>query len=91
MNNEKLEAGLASDLNRELEATRGCSRCLDADGDCVYPYYGVAPHNSFTEDGKPLKSEILAKKEWPENFLEDDDAHGCGVYTHCLSCGASRE
>lgn len=66
-----------------------CPWCDDGDGNCAYPYYGVAPHTHAA--GPTLGSAELAPREqWPENFEEDSDPEhkGCGTYTHCLRCGA---
>lgn len=68
-----------------------CDHCNDGDGNCVFPYYGVAPHVCFhkLEGGfkNPIgSSELLPKSEWPSNFKEDEEAAGLGVYTHCLEC-----
>jgi len=61
-----------------------CSEHPDDGGNCIYPYYGVAPHTH----GKNWESKIVPKSEWPKNFSEDPEQPGCGTYTHCLTCGA---
>lgn len=72
-----------------------CEICDDGDGGCVFPYYGVAPHRCGFRDGKPVTGQSieLPVSEWPANFSPDDEPRpgeypGCGVYTHCLKCGA---
>lgn len=63
-----------------------CKHCDDGMGNCVYPYYGVAPHE---RDGGYLT--ILPECAWPDNFSKDTDQTSedtiCGGYTHCLYCG----
>lgn len=63
-----------------------CKHC-DMDGDCVYPMYGLAPHDHVGENiiGS---TKIRPKDEWPDNFVEDGESPGCGVYTSCPECGA---
>ena len=73
-----------------------CDDCNDGDGNSVYPYYGVAPHECYFRKQGGFKqnqlgtSTLKPKLEWPENFEEDKDALGLGVYTHCLICGAGK-
>jgi hypothetical protein len=68
-----------------------CMYCEELDGKCCYPYYGLAPHtHDLKKTGTFLFSTVLDPKEtWPDNFKEDKDAPGCGVYTHCPECGDS--
>ena len=50
---------------------------------CIYPYYGLAPHKHIKVDYKGhegIGTKILDKSEWPENFIEDKEAEGCGTY-----------
>lgn len=49
---------------------------------CIYPYYGVAPHkHNFFKTGTFIGStEIIPKSLWPDNFKEDPECEGCGVY-----------
>ncbi|GGO89217.1 hypothetical protein GCM10011348_46450 [Marinobacterium nitratireducens] len=73
-----------------------CEHCNDGDGNCAYPYYGVAPHECFWKKtggfNNPLgTSTLLPREEWPENFSEDPEAPGCGIYTHCTECGRPNE
>lgn len=73
-----------------------CQHCRDMEGNCVYPYYGVAPHD--TTVGQFSKyvyvTRFHERKNWPANFtpdMETRDTRGqihCGTYTHCLECGA---
>lgn len=69
-----------------------CSSCDDGEGECAYPYYGVAPHECYYKKrggfDNPLGTSTLEpKSKWPDNFVEDSQAPGCGVYTHCQECG----
>jgi len=69
-----------------------CNSCDDGTGNCAYPYYGVAPHECYYKKpggfNNPLgTSTIEPVEDWLENFVEDSEAEGCGVYTHCLECG----
>ena len=64
-----------------------CNHCDDGDGECAYPYYGVAPHH-HNDNGCVIGSTILKhESKWPKNFTEDPEAKGLGTYTHCLDCG----
>lgn len=67
-----------------------CEFCSDPDGECCFPYYGVAPHtHDLSRTGSVIGSTaILPESEWPDNFEPDKDGSGCGVYTHCPKCGA---
>jgi hypothetical protein len=67
-----------------------CFMCRDGDGGCVYPYYGVAPHLHVPgPDGGFIGStKLLPREQWPPNFAPDAEDESCGVYTHCLYCGA---
>lgn len=65
-----------------------CHMCNDGDGDCIYPYYGLAPHV-----GQGDNIEQLKKSAWPANFRWDescgdpDKVIGSGTYEGCLYCG----
>lgn len=62
-----------------------CEYCDDGEGRSVYPYYGMAPHRH--EGSEMVGSTVIApKEEWPENFCEDGEEPGLGVWTHCLHC-----
>lgn len=68
-----------------------CEQCDDGDGNCIYPFYGVAPHICHWKIGTPIgQSVLLPKEQWPENFRPDQEVDGLGVYTHCLNCGRGR-
>ena len=69
-----------------------CEHCYDGENGCIYPMYGVAPHShNMGLIGSIIGSTVLDdKKRWPENFIEDEEARGCGTYTHCLKCGNPR-
>ena len=63
-----------------------CEYCDDGDGCCVFPYYGMAPHTHT--NGLMIGSTILLPRDqWGENFREDPDVPGCGVYLRCEKCG----
>lgn len=64
-----------------------CEYCHDGDGHSVFPYYGLAPH---TQDRRGQNSVTLPSFMWPDNFVEDKDARGHGVYVYCLKCGAGK-
>lgn len=69
-----------------------CKECDDGDGICVYPLYGLAPHiHRRDREGQIIIGGTIidAPETWPSNFDEDKEAPGCGVYTHCLNCGAA--
>jgi len=62
-----------------------CDKCEETKktwGDYPYPMYGVAPHiHDFSKTGSIIGStRIKSKSEWPESFVEDPEAPGCGVY-----------
>lgn len=73
-----------------------CEQCDDGDGNCIYPYYGVAPHKTIliTKNGVPgILRKQLQVSDWPDNFIPDFDQDNdvadvlTGSYTHCLNCG----
>ena len=66
-----------------------CDYCHDGDGGCIYPYYGLAPHNhELSITGGFMGSTVfLNKNTYPENFHEDPECEGLGTYTNCLKCG----
>ena len=49
---------------------------------CYFPSYGVAPHDhNLEKTGSFIGStELKDKAEWPENFKEDPECPGLGVY-----------
>ena len=67
-----------------------CTRCFDGNDASVFPYYGLAPHTHYKQNGVIGSTVVLPKSEWPENFEEDEDAPGAGIYTHCPECGAGK-
>lgn len=67
-----------------------CNYCFDGNGASVFPYYGLAPHTRYKQNGVIGSTVILPESEWPENFEEDEDAPGAGTYTHCPECGAGK-
>jgi hypothetical protein len=75
------------DALAKAAAANCCPECDDGDGDCAFPYYGVAPH---THAPGPVigSTRMLGVEHWPENFKPDAEADNtCGTYTHCLACG----
>ena len=64
-----------------------CEHCNDGDGFSVFPYYGVAPH---THAAGPMvgSTRLLPKDQWGDNFREDPECPGQGVYLRCPKCGA---
>ncbi len=68
-----------------------CDDCFEG----MYPYYGLAPHKHVGVDpGDPrmfIGSTVIDPEPYPDNFSEDQEAKGCGVYTHCLKCGRDHE
>ena len=56
-----------------------CRECADG---YFYPQYGVAPHrHNLMRTGSLIGStEVLTKDKWPDNFIEDKDAPGCGTF-----------
>jgi len=63
-----------------------CEHCDTPDG-CAYPIYGLAPHKHLGNE--MIGSTVLEPKDqWPDNFVEDPESPGCGVYTECPECGA---
>ncbi|AZS49308.1 hypothetical protein DM558_00290 [Entomomonas moraniae] len=68
----------------------GCKYCTLQDGECAYPYYGVAPHVGFHIPNDITSGiNFLPSGYYPKNFKPDLDVDGkCGTYTHCLHCGS---
>ena len=59
-----------------------CHYCTDPDGLPCFPVYGVGPH---THDARG-KTILDDKDSWPDNFKEDPDTPGLGVWW-CPYCG----
>lgn len=69
-----------------------CESCSMGDEGCVFPLYGLAPHdhNTAKTGGTFIGStELHGRESWPENFSEDPEADGCGVYEYCIKCKAA--
>lgn len=68
-----------------------CEHCKDPDGQPCYPSYGVAPHECFYKipGAKIGESRLLPRDQWPDNFTEDSESPGCGVYW-CAHCGEGK-
>ena len=62
-----------------LKLFSDCKTCYDG---YFFPHYGMAPHShNLSKTGSFIGStEIKDKPEWPDNFIEDKDAEGCGTY-----------
>lgn len=56
-----------------------CEYCTDPDGAPCFPIYGVGPHR-HQGDSWIGSTVMLDKSEWPDNYREDPDCPGCGVY-----------
>jgi|JI10StandDraft_1071094.scaffolds.fasta_scaffold2148750_2 hypothetical protein len=65
-----------------------CQFCADENGDCLFPYYGAAPHTCFYKiPGATIgQSQIEPRENWPKNFKEDPDCPGEGAYLYCPEC-----
>lgn len=68
-----------------------CELCTDPDGYPCFPIYGVGPHRCFWQiPGSVIgESQPLPKEEWPDNYQEDKDNPGCGVWW-CPECGEGK-
>lgn len=79
----------AADLAKAMREC--CDMCDDGDGHCVFPYYGVAPH-VHNPIGEWLGStQLLPRHEWGDNFREDPESEGSGVYMRCPRCGRGEQ
>lgn len=67
-----------------------CELCDDGDGFCVFPYYGLAPH-THAEGPVIGSTELLPADQWGDNFREDEDCPGQGVYMRCPQCGEGEQ
>lgn len=65
-----------------------CEHCKDADGNCIYPYYGLRPYVRTPPIGKNNPDIPL-----PDNFKpdQDDPTGSCGTYEYCIKCGGKNE
>lgn len=65
-----------------------CANCVDPQGVPCLPQYGMAPHYHVLIPGNPavLKAVFLPEAEWPQDFEEDPENRGYGVW-FCLNCG----
>jgi hypothetical protein len=63
-----------------------CNHCKDPDGEDIFPYYGLPPHNHHYVNDKLVlgSTEFLEEKYYPFNFCPDED--GLGTYTCCIHC-----
>lgn len=64
-----------------------CDHCDDSNGVCVFPYYGPAPHSHDAFNGMFSITRAKPKDQWGDNFREDLDCEGFGVYMRCPHCG----
>jgi hypothetical protein len=64
------------------------SRCKECCDGYFYPTYGLAPHGGITVYPKVIiyGAPALPKEQWPNNFTEDPESEGLGVYS-CPKCG----
>ena len=75
----------AADVKAAL--AKCCDYCDDGDGICVFPYYGPAPHTHDMSAGWIGSTRTLPKDQWGDNFREDAECEGHGVYMRCPKCG----
>lgn len=61
-----------------------CDHCHDGNGECVFPYMGLAPHKHTIN--RWTGTEFDKREDYPANFSETEE--GMGIYTHCLECGS---
>jgi len=68
-----------------------CKSCTDPNGEACYPAYGVGPHKCYWKiPGAVLgQSQPLPKDEWPENYQEDSECPGMGIWW-CPECGEGK-
>lgn len=66
-----------------MKLCKKCKEYYGKTGGLLYPQYGLAPHShDMKKTGSIIGSTVIAsKKKWPDNFHEDFEAAGCGVYT----------
>lgn len=85
---------MTADTLRELLAQipkqpTGCEHCTDPDGNPCYPQTGLAPHQSFAEDGTLLKTVTSNPQHWPDNFTPDEGDPRMGIWS-CPKCGCGK-
>lgn len=68
-----------------------CYHCNDGDGNCVYPIYGTAPHTRDLSNGWFGSTRLLPREQWGDNFRDDKEAPGQGVYLRCQECGRGEQ
>lgn len=68
-----------------------CEHCRSDDGELLYPHYGVGPHRCFYKIPGAIvgQSEPLQPGQWPENYREDPDVPGMGIWW-CGACGEGK-
>jgi len=68
----------------------GCDHCIDPDGLPCLPEYGLAPHKSFSENGKVISSEFTNEED--PDFEPDPDDPKVGIwYCPTKGCPNSKE
>lgn len=90
-----LERARAAERMRSVPLVRAeprcCDHCDDGDGCCVFPYYGTAPHTHDTPNGWIGSTRLLPREQWGDNFREDSECPGQGVYMRCPKCGRGEQ
>ena len=74
-------------VDLEVALAKCCGHCNDGDGLCIFPYYGVAPHTHDNSEGWIGSTRTLPREQWGDNFREDPDVEGHGVFMRCEHCG----
>lgn len=69
-----------------------CKHCTNDDGEVLLPAYGPAPHICYYKMPGAIigQSIALPREQWPDNFIEDPEVPGLGVY-FCPSCGKEQQ
>jgi hypothetical protein len=69
-----------------------CKHCTNEDGEVLLPAYGPAPHICYYKIPRAIigQSIVLPHEQWPDNFIEDPEVPGLGVY-FCHSCGKEQQ
>lgn len=68
-----------------------CEHCDDGDGFSVFPNYGPAPHTHDTGNGWIGSTRFLPREQWGDNFREDPECQGHGIYMRCPHCGRGEQ